>query len=147
VIVQNSIDIKGSLKEVYALAKDIYSYPEFMPDIKSIKVIERSEDGRRIVSEWAGIVREFRAVVQWTAEDIWDDETYTCKSSLVKSNYYTYEGQCKFIDLGDCTRVESEIEVDCDIPRIRKHVKGFVAKKMKQNLDNMLASIKARVEA
>lgn len=146
-IVQNSVEINGPLQQVYALAKDIYSHPEFMPDIKSVKVIERSEDGSRIVSEWAGVVKEFRALIQWTAEDIWDDQTNTCKSTLLKSNYYMYEGQWKFTDLGECTRVDSEIEVDCDIPRIGKHVKTFVAKKMKKNLDNMLLSIKARIEA
>ena len=145
-IVQNSMEIKGPLQQVYALAKDVYSYPEFMPDIKSIKVIERSENGNRIVSEWAGLVKEFGAIIEWTAEDIWDDQANTCKSSILKSNYYTYMGQWTFTDLGDGTRVDSEIEIDCDIPRIGTHVKKFIAKKMQANLDHMLTSIKARVE-
>jgi len=145
-LVQSSVEINGPLEQVYALAKDIESFPEFMPDLKSVKVVERSEDGSRIVSDWVGIVKEFKTFVKWTEQDIWDDAAKTCTFSLVKGDYSKYSGFWKFTDLGGKTRFDSEIEVEYDVPLIGALIKGLIAKKMKDNVDNMLAAIKQKVE-
>lgn len=146
-LVENSMEMNAPLEQVYALAKDVYSCPEeFLPGVKSIRVVERSADGKRIVSEWESMVKEFRALVRWTVEDIWDDNAHAYKSSLIKSNYYTYSGHCTFTDLGSGTRVESKIEVDCDLPRVGAHIKRFIANKIHQNINHMFTAIKARVE-
>ena len=144
--VTSSIEISGPIEEVYRLAKDVESFPEFMPDLKSVKVVERSEDGTRIVSEWVGIVKEFRTTIKWTEEDIWDDEAHTCVFSLVKGDYTRYSGVWTFTDLGGRTRFDSEIEVEYDVPLVGALIKGIIAKKMRENVDNMLAAIKERVE-
>ena len=145
-IVESSIEINGPIDQVYGLAKDIESFPEFMPDLKSVRVIERAEDGRRVVSEWVGIVKEFKTTIKWTEEDIWDDDARTCVFSLVKGDYTKYSGVWKFTDLGGRTRFDSTIEVEYDVPLIGALIKGIIARKMKENVDNMLAAIKARVE-
>ena len=144
--VQSSIEIDGPLANVYALAKDIESFPEFMPDLKSVKVIERSDDGSRVVSQWVGIVKEFKTTIRWTEEDIWDDQATTCTFGLVKGDYSTYSGVWRFTDLGGKTRFESEIHVEYDVPLIGSLIKGLIARKMKENVDNMLAAIKRKVE-
>jgi len=146
-IVQSSVEINGPLEQVYALAKNIEAFPEFMPDLKSVKVVERSEDGSKVVSDWVGIVKEFKTFVKWTEEDLWDDAAHTCTFSLVKGDYSKYSGFWKFTDLGGKTRFDSEIEVEYDVPLIGALIKGLIAKKMKENVDNMLAAIKAKVEA
>lgn len=145
--VRSSIEIDGPLEQVYALAKDIESFPEFMPDLKSVKIVERSEDGNRVVSEWVGVVKEFKTLVKWTEEDTWNDAAHTCTFRLVKGDYSKYSGEWRFTELGGRTRFESEIEVEYDVPLIGALIKGLIAKKMKENVDNMLAAIKARVEA
>ena len=145
-VVRSSIEIDGPLERVYALAKDIESFPEFMPDLKSVKIVERSEDGSRITSDWVGIVKEFKTLVKWTEQDIWDDAARTCTFLLVKGDYSKYSGVWTFTDLGGRTRFNSEIEVEYDVPLIGALIKGLIAKKMKQNVDNMLAAIKQKVE-
>lgn len=145
-IVQSSIEINGPLDRVYALAKNVEAFPEFMPDVKSIKVLERSEDGRRTVCEWAGIVKEFKTTIKWTEEDIWDDDAHTCTFSLVKGDYSKYSGKWTFTDLGGRTRFDSEIEFEYDVPLIGALIKGLIARKMKENVDNMLAAVKKEVE-
>lgn len=144
--VVSSIEIDGPLEKVYNLAKNIESFPEFMPDLKSVRIIERSDDGRRVVSEWVGIVKEFGTTVKWIEEDIWDDLNHTCEFSLIKGDYSKYKGTWKFTDLGDRTRFDSEIEVDYDVPLVGPLIKGLIAKKMKENVDNMLMAIKRQVE-
>jgi uncharacterized membrane protein len=145
-VIHSTIDIEGPVEQVYALAKDIESFPEFMPDLKSVKVIEKSEDGRVVLSEWVGIVKEFKTTVKWTEKDVWDDEALTCTFSLVKGDYSKYSGFWKFTDLGGKTRFDSEIEVEYDVPLVGALIKGIIAKKMKENVDNMLMAIKRKVE-
>lgn len=140
--VENSIEINGELAQVYALAKDIYSFPEFIPDVRSVKIVERSDDDGRIVSEWAGIVNEFRRLIVWSGEEVWDDEAHTCNFSLLEGEHGTYSGVWTLTDLGDSTRFDSQINVECDIPLI----KGYIAKKVRSNMDSMLTAIKAKVE-
>jgi len=145
-LVRNSMEIDGPVEQVYALARDIYACADAMPDVKSVKVVERSPDGSRVIAEWEVMAREFRALIRWTTEDIWDDTAYTCKSSILKSDYYTYSGQCTLTDLGGRTRFESEVEIECDLPRVGSHVKNYIARKLEANVDSMLAVIKAKIE-
>lgn len=145
-LVQSSIHIEGPVEQVYALAKDIESFPEFMPDLESVRVIERSADGSRTVSEWVGIVKEFKTKVKWTEEDIWDDRSHVCSFSLMKGDYSKYSGTWRFTDLSGTTRFDSEIEVEYDVPLIGALIRGLIARKMKENVDNMLVAIKNKVE-
>lgn len=145
-IVKSSVEINGPLEQVFALAKNIEAFPEFMPDLKSVKVVERSEDGSRIVSDWVGTVKEFKLTVKWTEEDIWDAAAGTCTFTLVKGDYSKYSGFWKFTDLGGKTRFDSEIDVEYDVPLIGGLIKGLIAKLMKQNVDSMLEAIKNKVE-
>jgi ribosome-associated toxin RatA of RatAB toxin-antitoxin module len=135
------------MEKVYALAKNVEAFPGFMPDVKSITVLERGEDGRRTVCEWVGIVKEFKTTIKWTEEDIWDDDAHTCTFSLVKGDYSKYGGKWTFTDLGGKTRFDSEIEVEYDVPLVGALIKCLIARKMKENVDNMLAAIKKEVES
>jgi ribosome-associated toxin RatA of RatAB toxin-antitoxin module len=144
--VKSSIEINGAVDDVYAFAKNVEAFPEFMPDVKSIKVVERSADGGRTVTDWTGIVKEFKTTIKWTEEDVWDDQARTCRFSLVKGDYSKYSGLWTFTDLGSGTRFDSEIEVEYDVPLVGALIKGLIARKMKENVDNMLVAIKREVE-
>jgi len=144
--VESSITINGDIDRVYALAKDIESFPEFMPDVKSVTVVERSDDGCRTLVDWVGIVKEFKTTVKWTEEDIWDDAARTCEFSMVKGDYNSYAGSWKFTTKDGATEFVSVLDFEYDVPLIGALIKGIIAKKMKENLDNMLAAIKEKVE-
>jgi ribosome-associated toxin RatA of RatAB toxin-antitoxin module len=111
-----------------------------------VRVVEPLDSEGRTVTEWVGIVKEFKTTLKWTEEDIWDDQAKTCKFSLVKGDYGKYAGLWTFTDLGGSTRFDSEIEVEYDVPLVGALIKGLIAKKMKENVDNMLAAIKREVE-
>ena len=145
-VVSSTIEINGPIDKVFAAAKDIEAFPEFMADLKSVKVLEKNEDGSRVVSEWVGIVKEFNTTIKWTEEDIWDDDAKTCTFTLIKGEYSQYSGKWIFTDLGDKTKFESTINVEYDVPLVGALIKGLIAKKMKENVDNMLAAIKAKIE-
>lgn len=144
--VESSVIIEGDLEKVYALAKDVESFPEFMPDLKSVRVLERSHDGSRAVTEFVGIVKEFKTTIKWTEEDRWDDAAKTCEFKLVKGDFKSYSGMWTFEPASGGTRFTSVIDFEHNIPLIGPMVKTLIAKKMKQNVDNMLNAIKERVE-
>ena len=144
--IESSIVINGPLEEVYKLAKNVESFPEFMSDVKSVTVLEKSEDGNRVVTEWVGIVKEFNTTIKWVEEDIWDDEKHECRFSLVKGDYGAYGGVWKFYAINGGTKWDSSLDFEYDVPLIGALIKNLIAKKMKENLDNMLAACKKKIE-
>jgi len=144
--VESAIVINGNLERVYALAKDIESFPEFMPDVKSVKVLERSDDGSRTVVEWVGIVKEFKTTIKWVEEDLWDDDNKECHFRLIRGDYSAYSGVWRFERVDGGTRFVSEIDFEYDVPLIGPLIKNLIARKMQENVDNMLAALKRKIE-
>lgn len=140
------VQINAPLQQVYAIAKDVESFPTFMPDLKSLKVLERSEDGRRTLTEWVGYVPQFRLTVKWTEEDLWDDEAYTCKFRQVQGDYDRMEGEWLFQESEGGTRFTSVLDYEFNIPLLGPIVQRVVQHLVKQNLQGVLNGIKARAE-
>lgn len=144
--VQNEILIDADVGRVYQTAKDVERFPEFMPDVKSVRVLERSEDGRRTVVEWVGLIPEFKTTVKWVEEDLWDDAAHTCDFKLVRGDFKTYGGRWEFIPTPNGTRFTSVVDYEYDIPLIGPLIKGLILKKMHENVDRLQAALKERVE-
>lgn len=144
--VESSVIISGDLDKVFALARDVESFPEFMPDLKKVSILEKSPDGSRTVTEFIGNVKEFKTTIKWVEEDLWDEQAKTCKFSLVKGDFKTYMGIWTFESVDGGTKYTSVIDFEYDIPLIGPMIKTLIAKKMKQNVDNMLNAIKDKVE-
>jgi coenzyme Q-binding protein COQ10 len=147
-VLESEVFINASRALVYSVARDIESFPSFMPDVESIDVLERSDDGQRTVTKWVGLVPEFRQKVRWTEEDIWDDTLFTCKFAQVSGDYDVYEGLWRFdeIDAGVTTVFRSTIRYELEIPLIGALLKNLIAKKMRDNTDKILTAIKTRAE-
>ncbi len=52
--VETTIVVHAPARDVYELAKDQERFPEFMPDVELVTVLER--DGARTVSRWKTLV-------------------------------------------------------------------------------------------
>jgi len=144
--VESSVVINAPVEKVYALARDIEAFPEFMPDLKKVSILERSPDGNRIKSEFVGYIKDFRITIKWVEEDHWDENAKTCNFSLVRGDFKSYSGTWTFEPEGEGTRYTSVIDFEYDIPLIGPIIKSLVAKLMKQNVDNMLNAIKSKAE-
>ncbi len=144
--VQNEAIIAAGVETVYGTAKEVEKFPEFMPDVKSIRVLERSDDGRRTVVEWVGLIPEFKTTVKWVEEDRWDDEAHTCDFSLVRGDFKSYGGQWRFASVPEGTRFTSIVDYEYDIPLIGPLIKALIKKKMGENVDRLQAAMKARIE-
>ena len=60
--VETSIAIAAPARVVYELAKEQERFPEFMPDVETVVVLERRPD--RVLSRWKTLVEE--APIEWT---------------------------------------------------------------------------------
>lgn len=145
--IENEVLVSAPLEKVYALAKDVESFPGFMPDVESIHIAERSADGRRTVTEWVGVASDFKLKVRWTEEDVWDDAAHTCRFSQIKGDYQRYGGLWTFSPEADGrTKFASEIDYDLEIPLIGPLLKSLVARLMRDNTQKILDAIKRRAE-
>ena len=144
--VESSVIINGNVDKVFALAKDIEAFPEFMPDLKKVTILERSPDGNRIVSEFVGYIKDFKITIKWVEEDEWDEQAKTCKFKLVKGDFKNYSGLWTFESVNGGTKYTSAIDFEYDIPLIGPVIKSLIARLMKQNVDNMLNAIKDKAE-
>lgn len=142
--VESVIQIAAPPDAVYAVAKDVERFPEFLPDVESVKVVAR--DGGRVVSEWVGVVREFNRTLKWTEEDEWDDDARRCLFRATEGDWDRYQGDWTFEPDGAGTRVQLTLDFDFNVPLIGPLIRGVLAKLVKKNCDRMLEAIKARVE-
>src|SRR5579864_5001474 len=63
--VETATIVAAPAKIVYELAKDQERFPEFMPDVEIVVVLERYDD--RVISRWKTLVEE--APIEWIEED------------------------------------------------------------------------------
>lgn len=145
-VIRNSLFIAAAPDAVYAVARDVERFPDFMPDVQRITIVEASEDRRRQVVEWVGLIPTFKLTVKWTEEDLWDENERTCRFSQVKGDFSRYGGLWRFAPHDNGTLFESELDYDLEIPTIGPLIRGVVRKIMTDNVDRLQAAIKRRVE-
>lgn len=142
VYVERSIVIEGPIERVYELAKDMEAYPDFMPDVESVKVIERG--AKRTVTEWETSVDG--TPILWTEEDLFDDENYVIDYRLVEGDLDKFEGQWRFLRHGSSTQVVLTVDYDFGIPELTNLIGPTLELKVGENSEMMLLGMKRRIE-
>lgn len=146
--IQQTIEIEAPIDRVYAIARNVEAFPEFMADLQSLRVLEKSDDGQRTITEWVGIIQAFKMKIRWTQEDRWDDKAYRDEFRMLQGDLDKMEGYWQFTPLGENrTRFESVVDYDISIPMVGPMVKGLVKKLMTENLQATLEAIKRRAES
>jgi uncharacterized membrane protein len=145
--IEQSLTINAPIDRVYEIARDVESFPEFMEDLQSLTVIERSPDGNRTVTDWVGLIREFKMTVKWTQEDVWNPETHRDDFKMLKGDMDAMSGYWQFTEEDGATRFDSVTEYEYNVPLIGPMIKALIKKKMEQNLDATMQAIKRRAES
>jgi len=144
--IENTVLVNAPLQTVFAAARDQESFPQFMPDVESLTIVERSPDGSRTVSDWVAVASDFKLKVRWTEEDVWDEAAHELRFTQLKGDYTAYGGLWKFTEENGGTRFHSEIDYDLEIPLIGALLKAVVARLMRDNTQKILEAIKSRAE-
>ncbi|MGD9498143.1 MAG: type II toxin-antitoxin system RatA family toxin [Armatimonadota bacterium] len=142
--VESRIVIRAPIGRVYAIARDIERFPEFMDDVAEVRIIEQTEE--RQVSHWVGRIEEFNRTLQWTEEDFWSAEDYVCRFRMLEGDFTAYSGTWEFTPDEEGTLATLVVEYEYNVPLIGPLIKRLLHRKVQANCDNMLAAIKAEAE-
>jgi coenzyme Q-binding protein COQ10 len=142
--VEVAIDVAAPARDVYELAKDQERFPEFMPDVESVTVLERRGDA--IVTRWKTLVEE--APIEWTEEDRFDDARTRIDYKLIEGDLDKFEGTWTFDDCGDLgARVVLSVEYDFGVPTLAELIGPTLQRKVQENSEMMLQGLKREAEA
>jgi ribosome-associated toxin RatA of RatAB toxin-antitoxin module len=142
--VEVAIDVAAPARDVYELAKDQERFPQFMPDVESVTVIERRDDA--IVTRWKTLVEE--APIEWTEEDRFDDARTRIDYKLIEGDLDKFEGAWTFEDAGDgTTHVVLGVEYDFGVPTLAELIGPTLQRKVQENSEMMLQGLKREAEA
>jgi len=137
--------IAAAPDRVYAAAKEIERFPEFMPNVQTVEILERV--GPRVTSRWVGRVEEFNRTIKWLEQDEWDDAARVCNFKATEGDWDKYEGVWTFEEHPDGTRVYLRLAFEFDVPLIGPLIKGLLAKLVKRNSEETLEGLRRLVAA
>ena len=115
-----------------------------MADVESLEIVERG--GRRIVSDWVGVVPTFGLRIRWRQEDVWDDQARTCDFKQLEGDYDVLEGRWTFTEQDGGTRFDSTLNYEYSVPGLGALVKKVIHNIVVKNMEGVLGSIKQRAE-
>ncbi len=143
--VETTIVVDAPARIVYELAKDQERFPEFMPDVELVTVLERDDSRRRTVSRWKTLVED--APIEWTEEDYFDDAGLRVDYKLLEGDLDTFEGAWTFEERDGATFVRLGVEYDFGVPTLAELIGPTLHRKVRENSEMMLAALKVRAEA
>ena len=145
--IELSVSINAPIAHVYRISKDVEAFPGFMSDLQSLKLLEKNPEGSATKTEWVGLIKEFKMTVKWIQEDLWNDSDYRDEFKMLSGDMDSMSGFWQFTAESDSiTRFDSVVEYEYNVPLIGPMVKSLIKKKMTDNLQSTLSSIKAKSE-
>ena len=140
--VERKILIDSDPSVVYELAKDMESYPNFMPDVESVTVISR--EANTTVTEWVSNVDG--TPFQWTEKDHFDDGKLRIDYALIEGDLEKFEGSWTFDPVDGKTEVCLVVDYDFGLPELTELIGPTLHEKVGENSEMMLAGMKRLVE-
>jgi coenzyme Q-binding protein COQ10 len=141
--VETSIVIAALPRAVYELAKQQERFPEFMPDVESITVLERRPSGT--LTRWKTLVEE--APIEWTEDDRFDDENLRIDYKLLEGDLDKFEGSWSFTETDGKTHVVLGVDYDFGVPTLAELIGPTLERKVRENSEMMLAALKREAES
>ncbi len=140
--VECSIVIAAPARKVYELAKDQERFPQFMPDVESVTVLEKHPEF--VLTRWKTLVEE--APIEWTEEDRFDDDGLRIDYKLLEGDLDKFEGAWIFSENSGETHVTLGVDFDFGVPTLAELIGPTLERKVRENSEMMLAALKREAE-
>jgi ribosome-associated toxin RatA of RatAB toxin-antitoxin module len=137
-----TIVVDAPARAVYELAKEQERFPEFMPDVESVTVVER--DAERVLSRWKTLIED--APIEWLEEDRFDDARLQIDYRLLEGDLETFEGAWTFASAPGGTLVTLGVTYDFGVPTLAALIGPTLERKVRENAEMMLAALKRQAE-
>jgi coenzyme Q-binding protein COQ10 len=141
--VEVTIEVDAPARDVYELAKKQERFPEFMPDVESVTVLERHPD--RLITRWKTLVED--APIEWIEEDRFDDAKTAIAYRLLEGDLDVFEGTWTFDERDGRTYVRLGVEYDFGVPTLAELIGPTLQRKVRENSEMMLLGLKREAEA
>lgn len=140
--VEAALFIQGKPGDIYDIAREMEKFPQFMPDVKSVKVVEKFDN--KTVTEWVSELED--TPITWKELDEFDERAPSIKYKLLEGDLDKFEGEWRFEKKGNGTQVTITIDYDFGMPAFENIVGPVLKLKVADNAMMMLESIKKKVE-
>ncbi|MDW8123113.1 MAG: SRPBCC family protein [Armatimonadota bacterium] len=134
------------LDKVFQVAREVEHYPEWLDYVRSLKVLERSEDGTVLVTEWQASLPMIGLTSRWKEKDEWDISERVCRFYQIEGDFDQYEGIWTFEPDGGGTRMRLALVYHIAIPIGGPLVEKLVKRLVEQMLEKFLEGIARRAE-
>jgi ribosome-associated toxin RatA of RatAB toxin-antitoxin module len=140
--IEVALPVNASPETIYPILKDMEKYPEFMEDLVSVAVVERSDNST--VTKWVSNVDG--RVIKWTEQDIFDEEKQHISYKQIEGDLKKFEGEWILSPIVGGTEIKLTVDFEFGIPMIAGLLNPILKKKVRANSENMLKAIKDRLE-
>ncbi len=140
--IKESIIVNGSIDDSYQLAKDMESYPNFMPDVLKVEVLERDE--KTTITSWVTNIDGRK--ICWTERDYFNDTDHQIIYKQIKGDLKKFDGEWDLESIAQGTRITLTVDFEFGIPMLAPLLNPILKKKVAINSQNMLRAIKEKVE-
>ena len=146
-IVTSEIEVAADPLSTFRIAREVQTFPSFMPNVKSVQVLERRDDG---YAKTAWVARAQVASIdkdiKWIEEEWWDEAGLKSRYNLLEGDYTKYAGDWEFTPVGNGTKIRLSVDYDLGLPLVGALIGKLLDKIMRDNLDGMLRAIKEKAE-
>jgi len=140
--VEVTMPVRATPGEIYPILKEMDKYPEFMPDLVSVDVLERRDN--TTITKWVSNVDG--RIIRWTEQDIFDDVSMHISYQQLEGDLQKFAGEWVLTPMDGGTEIKLTVDFEFGIPMIAGLLNPILKKKVRINSENMLKSIKERLE-
>ncbi|MCS7186769.1 MAG: SRPBCC family protein [Armatimonadota bacterium] len=137
---------RAGVEQVFAVARQVERFPEWLDYVTAIRVLERSDDGRVVISQWEASVPMFGLKAKWVERDEWDEEKKVCHFALQEGDLDKYEGDWYFEPHPEGTKMRLVVSYEYRVPIGGALVQQLVRKIVEQMVQKLLEGIAKAAE-
>ena len=135
--VEVSIEVQGEPELIYPILKDMERYPDFMKDLVSVNIVERTENST--VSNWVSNVDG--RIIKWTERDIFDDQNMHISYCQIEGDLKKFQGEWILKKTASGSEVKLTVDFEFGIPMLAGLLNPVLKRKVRENSENMLSAI------
>jgi len=140
-----SVEILGGYRKdfIFERVRRLDRYPEFMPDVKRVKILETSLTSG--ASEWDIDIEG--CPLHWLERDTFDNDNYIFEFRTIEGDFDVFNGRWQVLDSPRGSRVIFTVSYLVGIPVIEDIIGPILKIKIERNTQKMLDDLKKEIEA
>ncbi len=149
--IKMSVVSSAPVETLYQMGHDVASFTELFPSLKSIKVLEKKDEGKFCRAEWtagAKLITQTHTMT-WIQEDVWDDETMCCNFSCAQDSpgrFKHLRGRWHFKPHRKGSEMLMEIDYAIDHPLMNPMIEKIIDGIMKRNNESLMNGLRKKAE-